>query len=103
MTIKKAHLIDSIYNQANYSRTNSAKLKKSLMEIIKTTLENGEDVLISGFGKFCVMESVNGESGSLQPLKICLEQGGSLRSGARLCAGRGQTGKGEVLSYLTRK
>jgi integration host factor subunit alpha len=26
------------------------------MEIIKTTLENGEDVLISGFGKFCVMD-----------------------------------------------
>jgi integration host factor subunit alpha len=27
---------------------------EGLIEIIKKTLENGEDVLISGFGKFCV-------------------------------------------------
>jgi len=27
---------------------------ESLLEIIKSTLESGEDVLISGFGKFCV-------------------------------------------------
>jgi len=27
-----------------------------LLEIIKNTLENGQDVLISGFGKFCVKE-----------------------------------------------
>jgi integration host factor subunit alpha len=29
---------------------------ESILEIIKKTLENGEDVLISGFGKFCVKE-----------------------------------------------
>jgi len=29
---------------------------ESLIEIIKRTLENGEDVLITGFGKFCVKE-----------------------------------------------
>jgi integration host factor subunit alpha len=28
----------------------------SLLEIIKRTLENSEDVLISGFGKFCVKD-----------------------------------------------
>ena len=27
-----------------------------LLEIIKRTLESGEDVLVSGFGKFCVKE-----------------------------------------------
>ena len=27
-----------------------------LLEIIKRTLESGEDVMISGFGKFCVKE-----------------------------------------------
>jgi len=31
-------------------------LAESLQEIIKQTLESGEDVLISGFGKFCVRE-----------------------------------------------
>jgi len=29
---------------------------ESLLEIIKQTLESGEDVLISGFGKFCVRD-----------------------------------------------
>jgi integration host factor subunit alpha len=31
-------------------------LVESVLEIIKNTLENGEDVLISGFGKFCVRD-----------------------------------------------
>jgi len=54
MTLTKADLIDSIYNRLGLSKTRSAQLVESLLEIIKNTLENGEDVLISGFGKFCV-------------------------------------------------
>jgi integration host factor subunit alpha len=30
------------------------RVLQSLLEIIKKTLENGEDILISGFGKFCI-------------------------------------------------
>jgi integration host factor subunit alpha len=56
MTLTKADLIDSIYNQLDLSKAKSAQLLEFLLEIIKTTLENGEDVLISGFGKFCVKE-----------------------------------------------
>ena len=56
MTLKKADLIDSTYNQVGLSKTRSAQVVDSLLEIIKKTLENGEDVLISGFGKFCVKE-----------------------------------------------
>jgi len=29
---------------------------ETLLEVAKKTLEEGEDVLISGFGKFCVKE-----------------------------------------------
>ncbi len=29
---------------------------ETLLEILKRTLESGEDVLVSGFGKFCVKE-----------------------------------------------
>ncbi len=54
MTLNKADLIDSIYNQLDLSKTKSAHVVDSLLEIIKKTLEDGEDVLISGFGKFCV-------------------------------------------------
>ncbi|GAG74960.1 unnamed protein product, partial [marine sediment metagenome] len=48
MSLNKADLIDSMYNQAGFSKTRSAQVVDSLLEIIKETLENGEDVLISG-------------------------------------------------------
>jgi integration host factor subunit alpha len=56
MTLTKANLVDSIYDQLDFSKTKSAQLVESLLEAIKKTLENGEDILISGFGKFCVKE-----------------------------------------------
>jgi len=56
MTLNKADLIDSTYNQVGLSKTRSAEVIDSLLEIIKKSLEDGEDVLISGFGKFCVKE-----------------------------------------------
>ena len=56
MSITKAHLADSIHNQLGLPQNQSVKALESILEIIKKTLENGEDVLISGFGKFCVKE-----------------------------------------------
>ncbi len=56
MTLTKDHLVESIYNQCDQSKTKSFELVESVLEIIKNTLENGEDVLISGFGKFCVRD-----------------------------------------------
>jgi integration host factor subunit alpha len=54
MTLTKENLIDSIYNQVGLPKKKSSQLVESILETIKKTLENGEDVLISGFGKFCV-------------------------------------------------
>ena len=56
MALTRADLIDSIYNQVGLSKNKSVQLIESLLETIKRTLENGEDVLISGFGKFSVKE-----------------------------------------------
>jgi integration host factor subunit alpha len=56
MTITKANLIDSIYNNLDLQKQESRIIVESLLEIIKRTLESGEDVLISGFGKFCVKD-----------------------------------------------
>jgi len=56
MTLNKTDLTDAIYNQLDLPKTKSGQVVKSLSEIIKKTLEDGEDVLISGFGKFCVKE-----------------------------------------------
>ena len=54
MTLTKADIIDRIYTSTELSKARSFELVEALLEIIKQTLENGEDVLISGFGKFCV-------------------------------------------------
>lgn len=56
MTLTKAKIIDVIHNQLGYPKNQSAELLEILLEIIKGTLEKGEDVLISGFGKFCVKQ-----------------------------------------------
>jgi len=56
MTLTKADIIDSIYNNTNLSKFSATKAVENLLETIKTTLENGEDVLVTGFGKFCVKE-----------------------------------------------
>lgn len=56
MTLTKERIIRSIHNHCWYSKNRSIKLVESLVEIIKSTLESGEDVLITGFGKFCIKD-----------------------------------------------
>ncbi len=56
MTLTKAQMIDSIYKQVDLPKTRSTQVVESLLEIIKKTLEDGEDVLITGFGKFSVKD-----------------------------------------------
>jgi integration host factor subunit alpha len=56
MTLIKTQLIDSVYKQVDLRKKKSTQAVDSLLEIIKKTLEDGEDVLISGFGKFCVKD-----------------------------------------------
>ena len=56
MNVNKAYLIDHLYRNCGFSRDESITTVESLLEIIKKTLESGEDVLISRFGKFIVKE-----------------------------------------------
>ena len=56
MTTTKAHLIDSVYNHSNLQKQKSILKVDSLIEIIKSALTSGEDVMITGFGKFIVKE-----------------------------------------------
>ena len=51
MTLTKAHITESIYHQCGFSKSKSIRLIETLLEIMKTRLESGEEVLISGFGK----------------------------------------------------
>ncbi|HPA15139.1 MAG TPA: integration host factor subunit alpha [Desulfobacterales bacterium] len=54
MTITKAEIIDVVHSRLGFPKKKSSELVETLLEIIKRTLENGDDVLISGFGKLCV-------------------------------------------------
>ncbi len=55
-TYTKSNLIHSVAKANGYSKQKSKQTAESLLETIKRTLESGEDVLISGFGKFCVKD-----------------------------------------------
>ena len=53
-TLTKAEIIEAIQKENGYSRKQSPEITEILLEIIKQTLESGEDVMISGYGKFQV-------------------------------------------------
>ena len=53
-TLTKADIVEAIQEGNGYSRNQSYKITETLFEIIKESLESGEDVMISGFGKFQV-------------------------------------------------
>ena len=78
MALTKAQIIGIVQNHLGLPRNKSSEIFEALLKIIKKTLENGEDVLISGFGKFCVKEKkkrkgrnpATGEDMMLAPRKI---------------------------------
>ena len=56
MKLTKTHLINSIAEAKGFTKKQSSEAVEILSEIIKSTLASGDDVLISGFGKFCVKQ-----------------------------------------------
>jgi integration host factor subunit alpha len=56
MTLTKAQIVDLIHEELPFPKNKSTEVVEGLIEIIKRTLAEGEDVLISGFGKFCVKD-----------------------------------------------
>jgi len=56
MALTKTEITETIQKKLNLSRNTSYNIMEDFLEIIKKSLEQGEDVMISGFGKFCVNE-----------------------------------------------
>lgn len=54
MSLTKEKIINDIYNHVGLSKTRSRIVVENLFELMKQTLESGENLLISGFGKFIV-------------------------------------------------
>jgi len=53
MVLTKSDIAAKI-NELGFTKKTAVDTVESLLEIIKQTLANGDDVLVSGFGKFCV-------------------------------------------------
>jgi integration host factor subunit alpha len=55
MTITKADLINEVHEaNSTLSKTQAREAVETVLKIMKASLENGDDVLLSGFGKFNV-------------------------------------------------
>ena len=54
MALTKDDLMNSVHKKLGFPKSKSVRLVEFLLETVKIKLEQGEDVLISRFGKFCV-------------------------------------------------
>jgi integration host factor subunit alpha len=78
MALTKDHLIDAIAKENGFQKKRTIKIVETLLELIKSRLASSEDVLISGFGKFCVREKrerrgrnpATGEAMMLAPRRV---------------------------------
>jgi integration host factor subunit alpha len=56
MALTKDKIINEVYTKLDFRKNDARHVVEQLLEIMKRTLQNGEDLLISGFGKFVVKE-----------------------------------------------
>jgi integration host factor subunit alpha len=71
-------MIETMAETNGFSKKRSTEIVETLIEIIKNALSNDEDVLISGFGKFCVKSKkerkgrnpATGDTMMLEPRKV---------------------------------
>jgi integration host factor subunit alpha len=87
-TLTKAQIIEDIAEANGFTRIKSVETTEIMLELIKSTLASGEDVLVSGFGKFCVKKKserrgrnpATGEDMMLPPRRVVTFQcSGKLR------------------------
>ena len=80
MPLSKSNIITKISNGTAITRKQSYETVETILGIIKSTLASGEDVLINGFGKFCVKEKADrrgrnpatGEEMTLEPRNVVI-------------------------------
>ena len=56
MTLTKTDLVQAVVDRTGFPLKRSVEIVEGLLEIMKRTLESGENVLVSGFGKFAVKD-----------------------------------------------
>ncbi len=78
MTLTKANIIETVSAENGWTQKKSTEYVDLLIGIMKNTLISGEDLLISGFGKFSVKEKherkgrnpATGDDLTLRPRKV---------------------------------
>ena len=77
-TLTKARIVEAVVETNGYTQKKAFETVEIMLEIINRSLESGHDVLISGFGKFCVKKKkkrrgrnpATGEDLMLAPRKV---------------------------------
>ena len=77
-TLTKAHIVEKLFARNLFTKGESAQIIETLFELMKQSLQDGEDVMIRGFGKFSVREKhqrrgrnpQSGEPMTLAPRKV---------------------------------
>jgi integration host factor subunit alpha len=56
VSLTKDNIVEAVAEETGFLKNQSTEIVESLIEVIKKTLESGNDVMVSGFGKFKVRE-----------------------------------------------
>jgi integration host factor subunit alpha len=78
MALTKADIIESVNQQLGFPKKKCDEVVEQLIETIKSTLASGDEVLVSGFGKFSVNDKkerkgrnpATGDSMMLRPRRV---------------------------------
>jgi integration host factor subunit alpha len=54
MAFTKLSLIEAVMAQTGFTKKRSTEIVATLLELMKRSLEAGDDIMVSGFGRFCV-------------------------------------------------
>ena len=77
-TLTKARIVEAVAEANGYTQKKAFETVEIMLELIKRSLETGEDVLISCFGKFCIKKKrerrgrnpSTGETMMMRPRKV---------------------------------
>lgn len=56
MTLTKAKIVENLYAETDFPKEKCVELVESVFELMKNELKKGNDVCISGFGKWSVKD-----------------------------------------------
>jgi integration host factor subunit alpha len=56
MALTKNDIVEQIQSGLSFPKNQSKEITETLLEIMKSAMESGDDVLVSGFGRFCVKD-----------------------------------------------